>query len=125
MYFDSLKNITNEKIYFHDSHSYHWKYSPPSMGRASGNVIKSGPAWRVDPGPGGWTDPDLIKDRLWQQPGQTRAIRPVDLEPGRDPVFFLQMWDLKPISIYTLCSHEKNHVFSMWNKKPLSLNIST
>jgi hypothetical protein len=25
--------------------------------------------------------------------------------------FFFQMWDLKPISIYTLCSHEKNHVF--------------
>jgi hypothetical protein len=81
-------------------------------------VIKPGPAWRVDPGPGrpgGWTGPGLIKDRLWQQPGQTRATRRVDQEPGwpgRDPVFFFfQMWDLKPISIYTLCSHEKNHVF--------------
>jgi len=24
--------------------------------------------------------------------------------------------------IYTLCSHEKNHVFSMWDKKPFGLN---
>jgi len=31
------------------------------------------------------------------------------------------MWDLKPISIYTLCSQEKNHVFSMWDKKPFGL----
>jgi hypothetical protein len=36
-------------------------------------VIKPGRARRVDPGPGGWTCPGLIKDRLWQQPGQTRA----------------------------------------------------
>ena len=27
------------------------------------------------------------------------------------------MWDLKPFSIYTLCSQEKNYVFSMWDKK--------
>ena len=42
-------------------------------------------------------------------------------EPGRDLVFFFffQMWDLKPISIYTLCFHEKNHVFSMWDKNLL------
>jgi len=26
------------------------------------------------------------------------------------------MWDLKPISIYTLCSQEKSYVFSMWDK---------
>jgi hypothetical protein len=48
-------------------------------------VIKPGPARRVDPGPGrpgGWTGPGLIKDRLWQQPGQTRATRRVDPEPG-------------------------------------------
>ena len=47
-------------------------------------VIKPGPALRVDPGPGrlgGWTGPGLIKDRLWQQPGQTRATRLVDREP--------------------------------------------
>jgi len=34
------------------------------------------PAWRVNPGPGrlgGWTGPGLLKDRLGQQPGQTRA----------------------------------------------------
>jgi hypothetical protein len=31
---------------------------------------------------------------------------------------------LKPISIYTLCSQEKNHVFSMWDKKPFGLNTS-
>jgi hypothetical protein len=35
------------------------------------------------------------------------------------------MWDLKPISIYTLCFQEKNHVFSMCDKKPFGLNIST
>jgi hypothetical protein len=35
------------------------------------------------------------------------------------------MWDLKPFSIYTLCSQEKNYVFSMWDKKNFGLNIST
>ena len=41
-------------------------------------VIKPGPARRVNPGPGrpgGWAGPGLIKDWLWQQPGQTRATR--------------------------------------------------
>ena len=57
-------------------------------------VIKPGPARRVDPGPdrpGGWTGPGLIKDRLWQQPGQTRATRRVNPGPGRTrtrPGFF-------------------------------------
>jgi len=40
--------------------------------------------------------------------------------PGRTrtrPNFFFQMWDLKPISIYTLYFQEKSHVFSMWDKK--------
>jgi hypothetical protein len=48
-------------------------------------VIKPGPARRVDPGPGrpgGWTGSGLIKDRLWQQPGQTRVTRRVNPEPG-------------------------------------------
>jgi hypothetical protein len=36
------------------------------------------PARRVDPGPGGWIGPGLLKDRLGQQPGQTRATRRVD-----------------------------------------------
>jgi hypothetical protein len=39
-------------------------------------VIKPGLARRVDKGPGrpgGWTGLGLIKDRLWQSPGQTRA----------------------------------------------------
>jgi hypothetical protein len=34
------------------------------------------PTRRVNPGPGrpgGWTGPGLLKDRLGQQPGQTRA----------------------------------------------------
>jgi len=74
--------------------------------------IKPGPAGR----PGGWTGPGLIKDRLWQQPGQTRATRNPDETRF---FFFFQMWDLKPISIYTLCSHEKNHVFSMRDKNLL------
>jgi len=39
--------------------------------------------------------------------------------------FFFQIWDLKPISIYTLCSQEKNYVFSMWDKKLFGLNTST
>jgi hypothetical protein len=30
------------------------------------------------------------------------------------------MWDLKPSSIYTLCSQEKNYVFSMWGLKSFS-----
>ena len=53
-------------------------------------VIKPGPTRRVDPGPGrpgGWTGPGLTKDRLWQQPGQTRATWDPG-EPGRNPVFF-------------------------------------
>ena len=29
------------------------------------------------------------------------------------------MWDLKPFSIYTLCSQERSNVFSMWDKKRL------
>jgi hypothetical protein len=57
-----------------------------------------------------------------QRPGQTRAIW---MRTGKDPVFFFQMWDLKPISIYTLCSQEKNYVFSMWDKKLFGLNTST
>jgi len=29
------------------------------------------------------------------------------------------MWDLNPFHIYTLCSHEKSYVFSMWDFKLL------
>jgi hypothetical protein len=56
------------------------------------------PVWRVNSGPdrpGGWTGPDLLKDRPGQLPGQTRATQRVyhddgDLgEPGREPVFLL------------------------------------
>jgi len=32
------------------------------------------------------------------------------------------MWDLKPISVYTLCSNEKNHVFSMYDKNHFGLH---
>ena len=47
-------------------------------------------------------------------------------EPERNLVFFFfQIWDLKSISIYTIYSQEKSHVFSMWDKKPFGLNIST
>jgi hypothetical protein len=35
------------------------------------------------------------------------------------------MWDLKSISIYTLCSQEKSYVFSIWDKKSFGLNTST
>ena len=96
----------------------------------SSTVIKPGPARRVDPGPGrpgGWTGPGLTKDQQWQQPGQTRATRanPDETRFVCLFFFFFQMWDLKHISIYTLCSQEKSHVFSMWDKKPFDLNTST
>jgi hypothetical protein len=32
---------------------------------------------------------------------------------------------LKPISIYILCSQEKNYVFSIWDKKLFNLNTLT
>ena len=79
----------------------------------TGSVSKPGPARRVDPGVG--------PVRVWQKtgqcndPGETRPI----------PGFFFQMWNLKPISIYILCSQEKNYVFSMWDKKLFGLNILT
>jgi len=31
------------------------------------------------------------------------------------------MWDLKSISIYTLCFQEKSYLFSMWDWKPISI----
>jgi len=31
--------------------------------------------------------------------------------------YVFSMWDLKPISIYTLCSQVKSYVFSMWDKE--------
>jgi hypothetical protein len=43
------------------------------------------PARRVNPGPGGWTGPGLLKDRLGQQPGQTRA------NPDETWFFFLNV----------------------------------
>jgi hypothetical protein len=35
------------------------------------------------------------------------------------------MWNLKSFSIDTLCSQEKNYVFSMWDKELLGLNTLT
>ena len=52
-------------------------------------------------------------------------VQPNPGEPRRDLFFFFQMRDLKPISIYTLCSHEKSHIFSMWDKNPFGLNTLT
>jgi len=80
---------------------------------------------------------DLVK------PSQAgRSTRdPSENRPGPD--FFFQIWDLKLISVYTLCSqekklcffnvgykytlcsHEKNYVFSMWDTKRFCLNTST
>jgi hypothetical protein len=59
-----------------------------------GTIIKPGPAQRIDPEPGrpgGWTGPGLIKDRLWQQPGQTRATRRVDPEDETRFFFFFNV----------------------------------
>ena len=71
--------------------------------------------------PGGstrWLDQSRFNKR-----SAVATARPNPGEPGRDPkCFFFQMWDLKPISIYTLCFQEKSHVFSMWDKKPFGLN---
>jgi hypothetical protein len=97
----------------------------------TGTLIKPGPAQWVDPEPdrpGGWTGPGLIKDRLWQQPDQTRATRQVDPGPGQTrtrPDLFFQMWDLKPISIYTLCSKKKVMFFQCGIKNLFVLNTST
>jgi len=73
-------------------------------------VIKPRPAWLVDPGAG--------PIRVCQKTGQcNNSVDPTGqpvtrARPGQDPVFFfLQMWDLKPISIYTLCFYEKNFFF--------------
>jgi hypothetical protein len=52
-----------------------------------------------------------------QQPGRPERTQ---MRPG---VFFFQIWDFKPISIYIICSQE--NVFSMWDKKLFGLNIST
>jgi len=39
---------------------------------------------------------------------------------SQEKSYLFSMWDLKPISIYTLCFQEKNHLFSMWNLKPIN-----
>ena len=31
------------------------------------------------------------------------------------------MWDLKAISIYTLCFQEKSYIFSMWDLKLINI----
>jgi hypothetical protein len=36
---------------------------------------------------------------------------------SQEKSYLFSMWDLKPISIYTLCSQEKNYVFLMWDNK--------
>jgi len=49
------------------------------------NVLKPGPAWRVDPGPGRpgpGTGPGGGKNPLGNWPGETRSTRRVDLGPG-------------------------------------------
>jgi len=90
----------------------------------------------IKPGPAQWVDLGAGPVRVCQKTGQCND--PVKLgqpggstcDPG-DPAetrcffFFFQMWDLKSISIYTLCSQEKNYVFSMWDKKHFGLNTST
>jgi hypothetical protein len=53
------------------------------------------------------------------------TAQPNSGEPGQDLNFFKKIWDLKPISIYSLCSQEKSHVFLMWDKKSFGLNTST
>ena len=39
---------------------------------------------------------------------------------GKKNICFFNV-DLKPISIYTLCSQEKSYVFLMWDLKPISI----
>ena len=40
---------------------------------------------------------------------------------SQEKSYFFLMWDLKPINIDTLCFQEKNHLFSMWNLKPINI----
>jgi len=74
-------------------------------------VIKPGPAGRPGTRSTRWLD----RSRFNKRPAVTTA-RP---NPNETRFFFFQMWDLKPIIIYTLCFHEKNHIFSMWDKNIL------
>jgi hypothetical protein len=72
-------------------------------------------------------DPGVGPVRVCQKTGQCNdPFKPSgstrDLgDPGENQCFFFQMWDLKPIGIYTLCFQEKNYVFSMWDKKLFGL----
>ena len=36
---------------------------------------------------------------------------------SQEKSYLFSMWDLKLVSIYTLCSQEKSYVLSMWDKK--------
>jgi hypothetical protein len=85
-----------------------------------GTVIKPGPAGRPGIRSTRWLDRSGFNKKPVM--ATARAIR---ANPNETRFFFFQMWDLKHISIYTLCSQEKSHVFSMWDKKPFGLNTST
>jgi hypothetical protein len=54
-----------------------------------------------------------LEGPFWPLELAWRAIR-------RWPLWALER-DLKPFHIYTLCSHEKSYVFSMWDLKPISI----
>jgi hypothetical protein len=63
--------------------------------------------------PDGWIGPCLIKDQPGQQPGKTRSTRRINPWPGQTRCFFFsfQIWDLKFISIYAICSQKKKIMF--------------
>jgi hypothetical protein len=54
-----------------------------------------------------------LEGAFWPLELAWRAIR-------RWPLWALER-DLKPFHIYTLCSHEKSYIFSMWDLKPISI----
>jgi hypothetical protein len=82
-------------------------------------VIKPGPDWWVGPG----AEPVRVCQKIGRCNDPAKLDRPGGSTRARPGVFFFQIWDLKPISIYYV--PKKNYIFSMWDKKPFSLNTST
>jgi len=78
------------------------------------------------------TSPGLSKDRsgfvkrsvsamTWSNLVDPAGQPVTRVRTDQDQVFFFQMWVLKPISIYTLCSQEKKYVFSICDLKLISI----
>ena len=91
-------------------------------------VIKSEPAQRVDP----VAEPIRVRQKTGQFKNPAKLIFQCGIWNPLVYIFYIpnkkvifSIWDLKPFSIYTLCSQEKNYIFLMWDKKLFGLNTST